>query len=132
MSTPTYTMPVPLRTSTVLTVSEVFHEVRNAKDLIANSNQVTLYIDFTAGSLTSALIKMYTSQDGVTWYAEPVVTYNTTTGEGAIIPSSLKLTTNVKTNFLRPINTAYLRFGVQGVGSVIGSLLSLGIDLGTK
>jgi len=130
MSTPTYTMPTPIRASAVLTTGEVFHEIVEAKDLISNCNQLSLYINFTKGSLTNALVKVYTSQDGTNWHAMSDITYSA--GVGTVSPIVLTLTASAAFTFQHEINTKFIKVGVQGTGTVTNSLMSIGVNLGNK
>ena len=124
------TQSYDLREAAILTTSEVFHELSTQRKALQTSNQLTLLIDFTKGSLTNVEIKIYTSNDGEDWYAVPVLGYSS--GVGTANDLVLTLTTDMKFSFEVPINTKYLRVGAKGTGTVTGSSLSLIANLGSK
>ena len=122
----TRTLPF-VRTSSVLTTSEVLSEVREAKELIKACNQASFFINFTKGSLDNAEVKLYVKQEGGDWHAIPEVSYSG--GVGTVSPITLTLTASTKFVFETPINTEYLAVGVKGTGTVTDSLMEIGLNL---
>jgi ribosome-interacting GTPase 1 len=125
----TKTLP-ELRASSVLTTSEVFYELKGYEEMIMFSNQLSLDIDFTKGSLTNCLIKIYTKKEGGEWVTLPSLSISA--GVVTVNDLVITLTASTKFNFETPINAKHIRIGVQGTGTVTSSLLALNVALGNK
>ena len=126
----TKTLP-ELRASAILTGSEVFYELRGYEEMIQFSNQLSLGIDFTVGSLTNCLIKVYTRMDkDAEWTTLPSLSI--TAGVTTVSDLVITLVGSAKFNFETPINTKHIRIGVKGTGTVTSSLLALNASLGNK
>ena len=120
----------PIRESIVLTNSEVFHQIRGADSLIEKANQLSLLVDFTIGSLTNALIKIYTSDDGLAWKTLPSLSI--TAGVVTVSDIVITLTESAAFNFETQINTKFIRVGVTGTGTVTSSLMEIIPIIGVK
>lgn len=123
-----------LRPSTVLTNGYVTYPISlvdaNNTGMTIQSllqcNQLILYGFFTLGSLTSLNLKVEFSNDNVNWVQETFDSIDTATG----VITELPIVRNVTAtgNFRIPIRIRdqYIRVSVEGVGTVTGSLLTLG------
>lgn len=123
-----------LRASSVLTNAYVVYPVtlvdaNNTAMTIQSliqTNQLIIYGFFTLGSLTSLNLKVEFSNDNVNWVQETFDAVDSATGVITELPIVRNIT--VAGNFRIPIRIRdqYVRISAEGVGTVTGSLLTLG------
>lgn len=95
---------------------------------VAGNTQLSLYIDFTKGSLTNCELIVYLSHKGspgaLDWYQESVESEST--GVLTITPMKIVMTASTKAVWHNPIGSAYaVKITVKGNGTVTGSSLKL-------
>lgn len=116
---------VAVRSSAILTNSYVAGTVISgiASTGIQLSNQLTLYINFTLGSLTNLTVKLEFSDDGTNYFQE-------TSSAIATGVSTESLLTHVyaatgKYRLPLPIKDRYIKVSVLGTGTVTNSLVDI-------
>lgn len=114
-----------IRDAAILTNAEVDTDI-----LVETENYRGIKLDafFTLGSLTDVRIRMYTSDDGTNWVAEPSLA--DTSGVILVNSDYYKITAD-KNIFLTFQNVAakYIKFTAEGTGTVTGSSLKLNAKL---
>jgi hypothetical protein len=119
-----------VRTSAILTTGYVAGTVIGplAGDPV-NKNQLTLLVDFTIGSLTTAEIKIEFSTDGSNYYQE--VTETVSGGIVSVNQAYRQLGATGQYRIALPIKESYIRVSAKGTGTVTSSLMAIKAILGT-
>ena len=123
--------PFHARAAAVLTNSLVYTEAID----ISNQNQVTALVDFTKGSLTDMQMRVQLSWDKTNWYDYEIddTQNEVISGTDCQIPArafvrvldgDCHLAINI------PVKSAWVRFGVIGVGTVTSSSCAISTMLG--
>lgn len=123
-----YISPKTLRSSAVLTNSYVAGTVLGPQGLGTSidpveNNQVTLYIAFTIGSLTSAEVKVEFSNDGTTYYQETSSSVASGTSTDSLVTHTYSATGNYR--IVIPIADRYIKVSAKGTGTVTSSLMAI-------
>lgn len=123
---------VPTSETDAIILAEVeYATTPNCVDASDNT-QATLYIDFTKGSLTNVLIKIYgspvSSPAAADWYTE--TTEASSSGAITLYPLILTLTATTKSTWHFPIGANRgLKVTVTGTGTATSSELNLRLNL---
>jgi hypothetical protein len=123
---------VSIRTSAVLTNSYVAATVIGPGSGFTNlqkNNQLLLYVDFTVGQLTDALIKIEFSDDGLSYYQETVAVQSS--GTLSEYAGEHKIAATGKYRIAAPIVDKFIKVSAKGTGVVTDSLLALKAIIGS-
>lgn len=129
-TTGTSTVPTSAETDAIIIQSPDYLSTTTAS--VENNTQGTLYIDFTKGSLTNVIIKVYGSHTGTPtssdWFAETVE--STSSGTATLYAFNITLTADAKVMYHIPLgaNRAH-KITVQGTGTATSSSLKLYYNL---
>jgi len=94
------------------------------------NTQATLYINFTKGSLTNAIIRFYGSplKNATDWYQETQEVDSN--GTATLYPFNITLTADTKAIYNFPIDAVRsYKITVQGTGTTTGSRIKLSLGL---
>lgn len=128
-----------LRSAAILTTSVVYSTFTTdfgsqtflgPNQLVDQKNQMVLLVDFTIGSLTSGDIFIEFSDDQTNWHSE---TYDDVAAATGVITERVvtrRLGATGKYRISVPIKDRYVRVGVQGVGTVTGSSMTIDAIIG--
>ena len=126
---PSFTKYKTIREAAVLTTSYVTaDEVLGEKSspggsIVAEHNQLHLYIDFTLGSLTSSQVKVEFSIDNENWFQE--TTLSVSSGTQTVNLSEYEFTASGQYRVEIPIKDRYIRVSAKGTGTVTGSSMEI-------
>lgn len=97
---------------------------------VSLQNQLTVYLDFTIGSLTDLLVKFEFSADNVTYFQET----NTTISGGlaTVVTIEHKFTASGKYRIALPIKDRYIKVSALGEGTVTSSTLTITSVIGVQ
>lgn len=110
---------VAVRAAAILTNGYVAGTVLNTSE----ANQVTLFIDFTLGSLTDAQIKIEFSPDGTNYFQEAFDSIST--GTNTESAGVRKLTATGTYVLFVPVMAKTVRVSAIGTGTVTSSSLAI-------
>lgn len=116
--------------STVIRSAAILTNANVASDTVIceNATQLMLYVDFTKGSLTNAILTFQFSYDGATWYQE--TSEKTVNGVSTAYPRTHVLTTTGTYRYALPASDFAVRVLAIGTGTVTSSSLALRIKRG--
>lgn len=129
---------MPIRTAAILTTAYVAGTVIGVENPpymagpVGLYNQLTLYVSFTIGSLTTAELIIEFSNDGVDWYQETIDDIAAATG---IITQRNSVRTFAATGKYRiplPITDQFIRVSIKGTGTVTGSSATINAIIGNN
>jgi len=99
-----------------------------SQDGVHLKNQLELYIFFTLGSLTDALVKIEFSPDGTNYVQETDSSITNGVSTDTLLTHKLSASGNYRIAI--PIKDRYIRVSVEGEGTVTSSLMSITAVIG--
>lgn len=129
---------MPVRSAAILTTSYVAGDIIgvNTPEYMAGPvglyNQLTLYVNFTIGSLTTAELIIEFSDDLVNWVQETIDDIAASTG---IITQRNSVRTFTASGAYRiplPINDQFIRVSIKGTGTVTASSATINAIIGNN
>jgi hypothetical protein len=103
---------------------------------VGSNTQGTLYIDFTKGNLTNAIIRLYGSylnsggSFGSEWFIETVEDTTSGSGDVSLYDMRIVLTSSCQRMFHFPLGACRMyKITVQGTGDNAGSSIKLAVGL---
>jgi hypothetical protein len=119
-----------VRSAAILTTSYVAGTVigLSGDSGVDNCSQLSVLIDFTIGSLTSAEVKVEFSDDGVTYYQESFSSVSS--GTDTLTLGEHKLAATGKFYLSIPFQSSYVKISAKGTGTVTSSSMAISASVG--